>query len=281
MIRPQTVTARVRKVIRETRDTATLRLGLDNQAFEFRAGMAVNIDPHQFEALAGEIARREAETGRPEMPRAFSLASSPLETEFIELTIKVEEPAGGPRPLLAPHLVRALKSGDKVTLVGPFGLFVLPEPLDPEIQGVLYVAAGSGVAPIRGILKHCLAASLPLRHLLLVQNKTSADIIYATELEGIAALNEGKVRVVNVLSRDAGKAEGAANGYLTPDLIRRELSWLAPAARVLAFVCGPGKPRAGHAKGFVDAYAGNKRKKEPGILTDCGIPLDRIVTETW
>lgn len=278
-IRPQTVTATVTKVIRETADTVTLRLGLDGQRFEFRPGMAVNFDPRQFPALVDEVVRREERTGRPEMPRSFSLASSPLERDFVEITVK-EEAAGDPRPLLSPLFVRGLRPGDKVTFAGPFGLYVLPEPLDPSIEGILYISAGSGVAPNRGILKHCLAAGMPQKHLFLVQNKTAGDIIYSAELDGIAMLNPGKVRVVNVLSRDPG-AKGVVHGYIDAALIRRELASFAPPDRVLAFVCGPNKPRPGHAKGFVDSFAGNRRRGEPGILNECGIPPERIVTETW
>lgn len=274
------MTATVAKVVRETADTVTLRLSLDGQRFEFRPGMAVNIDPRQFASLADEIARREARTGRPEMPRAFSLASSPLERDFVEITVKEEEASGDPKPLLSPLFVNGLRPGAKVTFVGPFGLYVLPEPLDPSIEGILYISAGSGVAPNRGILKHCLASGMPQRHLLIVQNKTAADIIYAAELEGIAALNPGKVRLVNVLSRDP-EAKGVVHGHIDASLILRELGSLAPPDRVLAFVCGPNRPRPGHPKGFVDAFAGNRRRGELGILNECGIPPHRIVTETW
>jgi 3-ketosteroid 9alpha-monooxygenase subunit B len=281
MIRPRTVTATVSKVIRETPDTVTLRLGLDGQPFDYRAGMAVNFDPRQFPALADEIARREAVAGRPEMPRAFSLASSPLEREFVEITVK-EEATADPKPLLSPLFVRGLRPGDKVSFVGPFGLYVLPEPIDPVIEGILYIAAGSGVAPNRGILKHCLAAGMPQKHLFMVQNKTAADIIYAAELEGIAMLNPDKVRLVNVLSRDpAAAAAGVVHGHIDAPLIRRELASFASSDRVLAFVCGPNKPRPGHARGFVDSFAGNRRRAEPGILAELGIPPTRIVTETW
>lgn len=276
-MKPQAVETEVLKIVSETAAAVTLRLGVA-EPFPFRAGQAVTIDPHQFPVLADRIAAREKEMGRPEFPRAFSIASSPLETEFIEITIK-KEVSPGPPPLLAIHFMEGLRPGDRIVVVGPLGKYMLPQPLGPSIEGIVYVSAGSGVAPNRGILKHCLAAKSPLRHLFVVQDRTRADAIYESELRGIAMLSGGSVRLVRILSRET--AEGFERGHLSAALIRREMEGFISADRAIAFACGPNQPRGVHEHGFVDAVAGVQRKGFVGILGECGIPFERIITERW
>jgi 3-ketosteroid 9alpha-monooxygenase subunit B len=278
MIRPKALTTVVSRVVRETADTVTLRLDLKGQAFEYRPGMAVNIDPRQFPRLADEIRRREEASGRPETPRSFSLASTPLENGSIELTIKVE--AGGEAPpLLSSFLVHELREGEPLQILGPFGRYVLPDPLDPAIEAALYISAGSGASPNRGILRHGLKAGRPARHLFFMQNKTSADIIYRRELEDLRAAHPDRLRVVHVLSRE--RVEGMEHGHVNLELLRRELESFGPVERAIAFVCGPNRPRPGHARGFVDSFAGSPKTSERGILGECGFPFERIVREIW
>jgi ferredoxin-NADP reductase len=238
--------------------------------------MAINIDPHQFPALERRIAEREGRS--PVMDRAFSLCSTPLDPGFVEITVKEEKGS----PLLTPYLARKLQVGDPLTFSGPFGLYVLPEPLDPALTGILHVVAGSGVAPNRGILRHCLRAGLPLRHLLIVQNRRPEDILYRRELDDTARAADGRVRVVNVISRPAASAERwtGPTGRATRELIRRQAEGFLDLHSCLAFVCGPNQPR-GSEPGFIDRHAGVRRTNQPGTLGELGISFERIVVESW
>lgn len=265
MIAPKTVHTKIAQKRRETADCVTLKLDLGGEAFEYKPGMAVNLDPHQFPALAGRIRELEEKKGQPEMDRSFSLSSNPLEAGFVEITVKEER--GG---LVTPHFVREIEEGDPVTIAGPFGLFTLPDAIDPSIDCFLYVAAGSGITPSRGIWRFCLAKGLPVKHSIFFQNRTIEDVIYRAELEELA--RSPKAKVVHVLSKQ--------QGYLTLDVLSQGLAGFADPARCLAFVCGPNKPRDGR-PGFVDAFAGVKRKNQLGILGQLGIPFERIKTELW
>ncbi|HLD41671.1 MAG TPA: FAD-binding oxidoreductase, partial [archaeon] len=83
---------KIEKVIQETPDTKTLRIGL-KQPMDFIPGQFV---------MAG------LNVGDPKnllVKRAFSIASSPLEKQFIELTFNVV-----PEGKFSPHLY-ALKEG--------------------------------------------------------------------------------------------------------------------------------------------------------------------------
>lgn len=238
----------------ETADAATLRFDLGGQPFTYKPGQAIDIDPHQFPSIASRLRENEPNRG-------FSLCS--YEPEFIEITVKME-----PNGLVSPILVKDLKIGDSIDIQGPYGLYTIPEPLDPAIRWFLHITAGSGVAPNRGIWRYAIARGLPVKHAIFCQNRTEKDIIYRDELD---ALDPSRAKVVHVLSRPN-------RNYITLDLLKKELP--ADPSECLAFVCGPNR-RTDDRPGFVESFVGNRRQNRPGILGHLGIPFERIRSELW
>src|SRR3989338_6708771 len=103
-----------------------------NQPFRFTAGQFVIAHvPHDGKTVK----------------RAYSIASPPYETGHVELCIQIQE--GGIGSTYFDHL----KTGDRVTLTGPHGTFILPQPVtyDPVFLGV-----GTGIAPLRSMYKQLL-----------------------------------------------------------------------------------------------------------------------------
>lgn len=262
------VTTRVRSIRRETSDTVTIALDLGGEPFAYRAGQAVGIDPHQFAALAGEIARREAGRGRPEMERSYSLASHPAQRD-LELTVKEEPTREGKPPLLSPYLVRRLREGDALTINGPFGLYTLPDDVG-DLAHALHICAGSGIVPSRAVINDARARGLALTHALLFQNRTAADIIYRDELD------RGGATVVHVLSRPDALWTGR-RGHITRELAAEHIG---DPARTIAFACGPNAPR-GDAPGFLDFFTGNRKSGVAGVLQELGLDRKRIKKESW
>jgi len=78
-------------------------------------------------------------------PRAYSLASSPTEDE---LEICVRRVPGGK---LSPRLCDDLAVGDELTVRGPYGELVLG---DHSPRDMLFLATGTGVAPLRGMIEY-------------------------------------------------------------------------------------------------------------------------------
>src|SRR5947207_1192525 len=95
----------VAEVRREAPDAVTLRLDLGVAAFSYRPGQYIEIDPHQFPELAGQIADLEAAKGMPESPRGFSLCSDGSDPRFLEISVK-EEKGGKFPPVVSPWLTR-------------------------------------------------------------------------------------------------------------------------------------------------------------------------------
>ncbi len=77
--------------------------------------------------------------------RAYSLASSPTREE---LEICVRRVADG---RLSPKLCGDLEVGDELTLRGPHGDLVLR---DPSSRDVVFLATGTGVAPLKGMIDY-------------------------------------------------------------------------------------------------------------------------------
>ena len=86
--------------------------------------------------------------------RAFSMANHPAEGNRIMLNVRIATP---PPPLwndvppgLATSYLFNLKTGDKVTISGPYGEFFIKE-TDREM---VYIGGGAGMAPMRSHLFH-------------------------------------------------------------------------------------------------------------------------------
>ena len=93
--------------------------------------------------------------------RAYSMASYPGEKGIIKLNVRIATPPfdrsvpkeQGPKllpvnPGIASAYVFTRKPGDKVTISGPYGEFLLPKN-DPDNVEYIFVGGGAGMAPLR------------------------------------------------------------------------------------------------------------------------------------
>ena len=93
--------------------------------------------------------------------RAYSMASYPGEKGIIKLNVRIATPPFdrsvprelGPKllpvnPGIASSYVFTRKPGDKVTISGPYGEFLLPKD-DPDNVEYIFVGGGAGMAPLR------------------------------------------------------------------------------------------------------------------------------------
>ena len=182
--------------------------------------------------------------------RAYSIASAPGEP----VAISVERLDDGE---VSPYLTEELRPGDELELRGPIGRYFV---WDPDDGGpLLLVAGGSGVVPLRAMLRHRRRADgdVPVR--LVYSSRTLADVIYRDELgDG----GDG-VEVVHTLTRERPDGWEGRVGRVDAGLLA-DVAW--PAGQdPLAFVCGP--------TGFVEAVA--------GALVELGYPPARVKTERF
>jgi len=80
--------------------------------------------------------------------RSFSMANAPHDAEFLELHVR--RVAGGQ---FTDHVFEKMKERDILRFEGPLGTFFLREESDKPI---VFVASGTGFAPIKAVIEHAL-----------------------------------------------------------------------------------------------------------------------------
>jgi CDP-4-dehydro-6-deoxyglucose reductase len=80
--------------------------------------------------------------------RSFSMANAPHDSEFLELHVR--RVAGGQ---FTDHVFEKMKERDILRFEGPLGTFFLREESDKPI---VFVASGTGFAPIKAVIEHML-----------------------------------------------------------------------------------------------------------------------------
>jgi ferredoxin-NADP reductase len=182
--------------------------------------------------------------------RAYSIASAPGEP----LAITVERLDDGE---VSPYLTEDVQSGDSLEVRGPIGGYFVWE---PAFGGpLLLLAGGSGVVPLRAMLR-CRAAagsSVPTR--LLYSSRSWEDVIYQAELDGLS----GGVEVIHALTRSHPPGWPGYARRVDQQMLA-EVAWPA-AEKPLAYVCGP--------TSFVEAVASG--------LVGLGYPAERVKTERF
>jgi len=200
---------------------------------------------------AGQAAWLAAEPDADLTP--YSIASSPEETArfgWIEFLVKVDGSTrfGG--------LVTSLRRGAPMVMRGPVGSFVFPD--EPRETRYLFVAGGTGIAPLRSMIRHAIDAHVSGTFRLLYAARTRAEFAYLTELRALE--RTGRLEIVLTLT-GSGSRWAHARG-------RPDASLLAPlvdSPETLCFVCGP------PAMLISVSHA----------LQRLGVPAARIRTETW
>jgi ferredoxin-NADP reductase len=182
--------------------------------------------------------------------RAYSIASAPGEP----LAITVERLDDGE---VSPYLTEEAQPGDQLEVRGPIGGYFVWE---PGSGGPLFLAAGgSGVVPLRAILRERSRAgsSVPVR--LLYSSRSLEDVIYRTELD----FPPDGVEVIHTLTRSQPPLWKGYARRVDAQMLA-EVAWPA-ADRPLAYVCGP--------TSFVESVASG--------LVGLGYPAGRVKTERF
>jgi ferredoxin-NADP reductase len=113
----------------------------------------------------------------PLLKRSYSIASAPDGSPQFE--IAVTRVQGGP----GSAWLHAAGVGTTIAFAGPHGFFTRPAAAPPS----LFVATGTGVTPMRSMLRASLAAGCNARTLILLGVRHEEDIVYANEFQALAA----------------------------------------------------------------------------------------------
>lgn len=182
------------------------------RSFTFRSADGAPLD-----YLAGQWMKLYLPGG---LERDYSIASAPVPagevgSDSFELAITRVEGGAGSTALFA------LEPGAQLDALGPNGLFVR-EDRHRDLPAI-YVATGTGLAPIRAMLHEELRRDEPHAQVLLFGCRTEADLLYRGELE-LLATEHARFRYLPTLSRGSDAWSGR-RGYVQSHLaeLRREL----------------------------------------------------------
>lgn len=109
--------------------------------FKLPEGAEINFKPGQYVQLKAPIYEGSDE----EVYRAYSIASSPTQKEYLELIIGYV-----PQGVATTYVHRHLELGDEVYINGPFGDFYYQD----NDREMIMVATGTGAAPILSLLNY-------------------------------------------------------------------------------------------------------------------------------
>lgn len=209
-------TLEVTAVTRETVDAVTLTL-------RDPSGLAIPFVPGQFFTVLVPLA-----DGAP-LRRAYSASSSHLDAS--QVTITVKRVADG---RVSSHLVDHASVGMRLSVLGPSGDFTLT-PDAGASRHVVAIAGGSGITPIMAITRAVLDVEPASRVTLLYGNRDAASIIFARELDALAAT--GRLDVRHVLEDATGRQDATA-GRLDAATVAALLEGCT-AGDATYYVCGP------------------------------------------
>jgi ferredoxin-NADP reductase len=113
--------------------------------------------------------------------RSYSIAtpSDPAAPDRFELAVTLVE--GGPMS----SALHAMSAGATTTMQGPFGFFTLDH-APPDVP-IVFVGTGTGVTPLRAMIRDELRRGTRRRLTLLFGCRTPEDVLYRDELEALAA----------------------------------------------------------------------------------------------
>jgi ferredoxin-NADP reductase len=182
--------------------------------------------------------------------RSYSIASAPHEP----VAITVERLDDGE---VSPYLTEELRPGDALELRGPVGGYFVWSARDGG--PLLLVAGGSGIVPLRAMLRERRRSGSEVPARLLYSSRSPGDVIYRAELD---QLTDG-VEVVQTLTREQPEGWTGYARRVDAELLG-EVAWPAEQGP-LAFVCGP--------TSFVESVADS--------LVALGYPPARVKTERF
>ena len=224
-------------VVPATPRARIVRLALDSQRFDYAAGQAVLVGTH-----GGD------------QRRPYSIAAAPEDARDrgqLELLVGVdaEGRAGS-------HL--EIEPGIAVDVEGPRGTFTFPA--QPVEKNFVFIAGGTGIAPLRAMMRHAIRGPIDVRHVgLLYSARTPDEFAYEDEFRELAA--KGAIELRQTITRETERSWTGARGRID----RAALAGLVHDAETLCFVCGP--------MAMVDDV--------PKLLEQIGVVKERIRIEEW
>lgn len=233
---------RVAQIFRETPSVATFRL------------VEPSSDRLPFDFLPGQFLQVEVDNGEePRSRRSYTIASSPTQRGYVELTVKREELGAVSR-----HLHDRVKVGDPLKVMGPYGSFTFT---GSDADSIVLIAGGVGITPMMSVLRYLTDTAWPGEIFFVYGARSTEEFIFRGELEQLERRHE-KLHVFASMQRAPGTVWLGPEGPITGDLLRAAVPDIAKRR---VHLCGP--------PGMMAAMK--------QILSELGVPEAQVHSEAF
>ncbi|MET3663975.1 2Fe-2S iron-sulfur cluster-binding protein [Caulobacter sp. 1776] len=207
---------RVAQILRETPTILTFRFAdpaADRLPFDFLPGQFLQVE---VEPEPGKSARR-----------SYTIASSPTQRAYAELSVKREEQGAVSR-----YLHDHVKVGDLVKVSGPFGAFTFT---GTDADSIVLIAGGVGITPMMSVLRYLTDTAWPGEIFFLYGARSTEEFAFREDIERLERRHDN-LHVFAAMHRAPGAVWHGAEGPLTKDMLT---SVVPDLARRRIHLCGP------------------------------------------
>jgi ferredoxin-NADP reductase len=230
--------AEIIRIHQETPTVKSFRLALPTPTFSFLPGQWVDLyidDPDEGELIGG-----------------FSITSSPVHRDYIDLAIK-KIPDGR----ASVYLHERVRVGDVVTIDGGYGDFYYRDGMS---QALVLIAGGIGITPLMSMVRHIDEAQLSVDMSLFYSAATPLEFVFHEELQEVAA-RHANIRCHFTVTQPGEASWDGRVGRID----RQMLGEQAMVPNALYYLCGH--------RGFAEDME--------TLLTQLGVGLPQIRREAW
>lgn len=233
---------RIAQIFTETPTVKTFRLvapGGERLPFDFLPGQFL-----QVEVVSGDGSKAK---------RSYTIASSPTQRAYVELTVKREAQGAVSR-----HLHDDVKEGDPVRIAGPFGRFTFT---GTDAESIVLIAGGVGITPMMSVLRFLTDTAWGGDIFFVYAARSTDEFVFRGEIEQLER-RHANLHVFASMQRAPGTVWHGAEGHITRELLE---SAVPEIAKRRIHLCGPPPMMAAMRK----------------ILTEIGVPEAQIYSEAF
>lgn len=210
--------------------------------------------PIPFNFLPGQFLTLTIAKDGKAVRRSYTIASSPAQRDYVEITVKREDMG-----LVSRYLCDEVREGALLPVSAPQGYFTFT---GKEAESVVLIGAGVGITPLMSVIRYLTDHAWPKDIYLLFSCRTPDQFLFREELESLQRRHPNLHVVATVTQADGigGAGWTGAKGRITKELIARSVPDLVKRRFHL---CGP--------PAMMDATR--------ALLLDLGVPAGSIKSE--
>ncbi|MGC6444178.1 MAG: ferric reductase-like transmembrane domain-containing protein [Rubripirellula sp.] len=180
-----------------------------------------------FRFLAGQFINLTLNDNSAPLQRSYTIASSPHQLDWIEISVKKEPSGKG-----SGYLHESSNVGDVFQVNGPHGKFFFDADLTRRL---ILIAGGVGITPIMSMIRFIRDINWQGEVNVLLSAKTESDLLFNDELREIRQLHKN-ISIEQTLTQNSNSNWTGRTGRIDPETIRK----MEPDQDgTHVFICGP------------------------------------------